>query len=121
MRNAVAHMALFLSGAISAGYGLFLIVLGQPWATITEAGESAPAMIPAAAGVVPLVAGVLVIAGAAFHRKLIAFVGAALLLAFAILFIFGIGGVMVPVAVLSLIATAATRYRSTNRAHSASS
>jgi hypothetical protein len=116
---ALARAALLLSGATSGGYGLFLTVIGQPWATTTEDGVVARVAIPAAAGVIPLIAAVLVLLGAALDRRLVGIAGAALLLAFALLFMFGVGGVMIPVAALSLV-LATTNYTRANRADGAS-
>jgi hypothetical protein len=116
---AFARAALLLSGATSGGYGLFLTAIGQPWATTTEDGVVARVAIPAAAGVIPLFAAVLVLLGAALDRRLVGIAGAALLLAFALLFMFGVGGVMIPVAVLSLV-LATTNYKRANRADRAS-
>lgn len=94
------------------GYGLYLIVVGQPWTIVPErppGGTQDPGttvVMPALQGVIPLTGGILVLAGILFRKLLVAWVGAILIALFASLFLFGVGGILIPVAaaLLTLLA-----------------
>jgi hypothetical protein len=96
--------------AVALGvYGLFLLVVGQPWVGVGSAGtsvqwHSAPAAVLIVAGAVILLVGLLK------RTSWVMWLGFAWLLIFGMLFVFGIGGALLPplgalLAFLALIQT----------------
>ena len=93
--------------ALSAGialYGLYLVVVGIEW-TIVQAvplgdppGARASRYLPAYQGLVPLIGGGVVVLGVTAHRALLAWIGTMVLAAFSVLFLFGVGGILIPFA-----------------------
>jgi hypothetical protein len=93
---------------ISIGYGLYLAVVGVEWRGLTESGAALPQreMVesrPAPQGLVAVVGGSGVLVGLALERLVVAWAGAAIISAFAVLFVFGVGGILVPLAALLLL------------------
>ena len=64
---------------------------------------------PNIAGLVPLGAGILVVVGIARHSQRLAWVGALAALGFSILFLFSVGGVLIPIAGLLVLSIALMR------------
>jgi hypothetical protein len=85
-----------------AGYGLYLVLIG-PESTVmpavplgTPPGETTTRTVPAMQGLIPLAGGALVLVGLATRRLWLAWAGALVLALFAGLFVFGVGGVLIP-------------------------
>jgi hypothetical protein len=97
-------VAITLSLALAvAAYGAYLLLVGQLVNVVPEGGGApAPQSVPTPAGLVSLAGGAAIIAGLLLERPVLAGAGALLTLLFSLLFLFGIGGVLVPVAVVLL-------------------
>ena len=91
-------------------YGLYLLLVGQQITFQEEVpigaapAEQVTRHLPAVQGVIPLAAGVVILVGLVTQRLLVAWVGALAASAFAGLFVFGVGGILIPVAVMLLVA-----------------
>lgn len=85
-------------------YGAYLLVLGPEWTVVLPDGPSTVTRDPSAVGVVPLVAGVVLAWGILRGSGRMTWLGTALALAFAVLFVFSMGGVLLPVVALLLVA-----------------
>ena len=96
--------AAILLAAMVAVYALSLLVFGQPWILAYEGGENRGLQfIPALAAFVPLVAVAMLLLGLLTRKKLMTWIGLAILLIFSLLFLFGIGGILLPVSGLLFI------------------
>jgi hypothetical protein len=88
---------------IVAAYGLYLVVIGQEitFVPAVPPGDPLPEgttrNVPAMQGLIPAAAGLLVVIGMAIRGLLVAWIGAAIATAFAALFLFGVGGALLPV------------------------
>ncbi len=103
LRGVSTIVAVLLTAAF-ASYALHLLVIGNELLVFQEGevlGFVQYARDPAAG--VPILASVLLIAGLARRKLTLAWVGLVVLLAFAGLFLFGIGGVLLPIAGLLLV------------------
>jgi hypothetical protein len=95
----MSTIAVTLLAALVAFYAFFLLVIGQPWTIAYEGGENQGLrFISAPAAVIPFLAAILLLLGVLTGKKLWAWLGLTILLAFSILFLFGIGGILLPVA-----------------------
>jgi hypothetical protein len=108
----IAAMAVVVLSIGIALYGLYLVVVGTEW-TIVEAvplgdspGVGASRYLPAIQGLLPLVGGAMVVVGVAVNRPLLAWVGTVVVAVFSALFLFGVGGILIPfaAALLALLA-----------------
>jgi hypothetical protein len=103
-RAALRSVATTLALAVCVGvsiYGLYLLLVGQEWIFVEEGtGISQAAMEPTFLGLVPFTAGLLGAVGIVLHRRLVAWAGWGLMMGFAVAFVFGVGGVLLPVAAL---------------------
>lgn len=97
------RLAVLLLSAGAVVYGLWLVAVGQGWTVVDELGNAQATREPTVAGVYPLIGGGLCLLGAVARRWSLAAAGAALMLVFSVLFAFGVGGVMIPVAVVLLV------------------
>lgn len=91
-------------------YGLYLLIVGETRTIINE-GETVrqPLFVPHVAGIFPLIGGITLLAGLLTRRPLIAWLGFVFIAAFSVLFLFGIGGLLLPVsAILLLLLTTMT-------------
>jgi len=103
LQGASSIVAVLLTVAV-ASYALRLLVVGKRLLVFQEgeiSGSVQYARDPAA--VVPLLASALLIAGLATRKLTLAWVGLVVLLAFAGLFLFGIGGGLLPATGLLLM------------------
>lgn len=92
---------------VAAVYGVYLLFLG-PVLTYVEPDSPSHAVLvrqPTLAGVIPMAAAILLAYGL-LRASRIAWAGAIALAAFAVLSMFGIGGVMLPVAAGALLVLA---------------
>lgn len=88
----------FLASTVVA-YGVFVAVIGQPF-TLVDPGssEARDVLVPTPGGWLFAMSGLSVIAGLATGHRLWIVGGATVVALFAILFLFGIGAPMLPVA-----------------------
>lgn len=94
-----------LLATVLAVYGAYILVFG---AIVTFVSAEGTTMLhqPIPAGVIPVLAGVLVWLGVGRGSNRIAWVGGAVGLMFSVLFVFSSGGIMVPIAVLLVVSLA---------------
>jgi hypothetical protein len=99
-------VSLALLGLGVVAYGLYLVVVG-PVGTVVPAvplGESprpgVSRTFPTLSGLIPLLGGVLLLAGLALRQLALAWAGAVVIGIFAALFVLGVGGVLLPIAVI---------------------
>ena len=105
-----------------AAYGLYLLVVGQTW-IVHEAvrlgeppGTSRVETIPTLLGSIPLIGGALMVAGVAARSVIPSWIGVGIITLFAALFLFSIGGILIPVvpvliALLALFTWGGSRLR----------
>lgn len=107
MNRVVSRAAAFgvvLLALVIAGYGLYLVVVGPTVGHMpavpegTQPGPTTTGTVPALQGLIPVVGGGLVLAGLSLRRLWLAWAGALVASGFAGLFVFGVGGVLLPVA-----------------------
>lgn len=95
-----------LSAMVVAMYAVWLLAIGQPWTLVLEvpakSQQASPVErvvhTPVPAAVVLLLAATLLIIGLLGRRLWLAWIGLATLTAFSALFVFGVGGGLLPVA-----------------------
>ena len=102
-------IAILLAVAVAL-YTLHLLFIGQSWTVVQETpraeglegspGESS--RLPAPQAILGLLAAALLLGGLLKRKMLIAWIGLAVLSVFAVLFLFGVGGVLLPVVGLLL-------------------
>jgi hypothetical protein len=106
-RITVMGVALLAAGI--ALYGLYLVVVGVEWTIVREVplgdppGARTSQYLPAYQGLVPLIAGALVVLGVTVHQPLLAWAGAMVVAVFSVLFLFGVGGILIPFAAALLV------------------
>ncbi len=108
--NATTAVAIFLA-AVVALYGLFLAIAGVPGTvirevSITEVPEKVQGSLqfsPSPQGLVILLSAAMLISGLLMRKLTIAWLGLVILLVFSMLFLFGVGGGLLPIAGLLLI------------------
>jgi hypothetical protein len=107
-RSVTATVFVVASLALASGvviYGAMLILVGQVLIAVPEVQPGAPVPVgmtmldPTPLGIIPLLAGALVITGLLAERRALAWVGVGLIALFSALFMFGLGGILIPVAV----------------------
>jgi hypothetical protein len=107
--KALAALALG-AAALIGSYGAYLVLFGPILSTVTPGGSAVTAThVPSPAGLIPAVAALLVWLGMLRGKERIAWLGGGLAVAFALLFVFGIGGILVPVAGVLLLSLALRR------------
>lgn len=90
------------TAGIAGLYGLYLLALGPLLVLVIPGDGTSFARSPNIAGAIPLTAAVAVVLGIRFGRDHYVVLGAAGLLAFGVLFVFSIGGILIPVALVML-------------------
>lgn len=104
------------SAVVVAAYGAHLILIGQLLTMVSPDGQPALSVqAPNMAGLIPLAAGLLVVVGIARRRQRLAWIGALAALAFSILFLFGVGGILIPIAGLLVLSLALIRRSAVGR------
>ena len=88
--------------AIFVIYGVYLVVVGQTITVVTPGAGSASSQASNIAGLFPSIAGLMVIGGIWLGRERVVWVGGGLALLFSVMFLFSIGGLFIPVAVVLL-------------------
>lgn len=108
--NATTAVAIFLA-AVVALYGLFLVIAGVPGTVIREVSitevpekvQESPQFSPSPQGLVFLLSAAILISGLLMRKLRIAWLGMVILLVFSMLFLFGVGGGILPIDGLLLI------------------
>lgn len=104
--NRRARLVAIALAVVATAFGISLVIVGMPWDVYAESATGSafigPEFRPISAGFIPLVGGTIVLTGVLLNRPLVAWAGWMLITAFAILFVFGAGGALVPVAILLL-------------------
>lgn len=100
--------------AIFVIYGAYLVLLGPMVTVVTPDAGSTSSRAPNIAGLFPLIAAVFVIGGIWLGRERFVWAGGGLALVFSVMFLFSIGGLFIPVAVL-MIASLVIRHAFAHR------
>jgi hypothetical protein len=95
-RTGVVAVAL---AALVAAYGVYLVALGPILMVVTPGGAATMVHEPNAGGLILIVGAALVWYGVRRGKDRWAWTGAALVLAFSVLSVFGPGGIVIPLAV----------------------
>lgn len=104
-----ATVGVVLIAFVLAAYGVYLVVVGVTIVSMpavpleTRLGPASTEKIPSIMGVIPMVAGGLILVGLALRRIWVAWIGAAVTSLFAGLFVFSIGGILVPAAAMLFV------------------
>lgn len=77
-------------------YGSYLVLVGPSVVFVAPDGGTVLSRVPNPVGVVPVTAAALVIVGLASQQERLAWIGTAIGLAFSLLFVFGVGGILIP-------------------------
>lgn len=92
-----------LAGLVVA-YGVFLLVIGQPWTLYAESPTGGVDLgrefRPVITGLIPVVGGAAVLLGLALRASSLSWLGWLVVAGFAGMFVFGVGGALVPVAAI---------------------
>lgn len=104
IRFRTADVPALAAAALLALYGVYLIVLGPVLTFVSPGGSATTYHDPNAAGLAPIIAGLLVWYGVSKGSDLVAWAGAVIATAFSILFVFGVGGIAIPAAAALLAA-----------------
>jgi hypothetical protein len=124
-RSTIARLAaigVVLLGLIIAAYGVYLLVVGVTVVSVlavpvgTPPGPASTATVQVMMGVIPMIAGGLILVGWALRRIWLAWLGAAVTSLFAGLFVFSIGGSLVPVAAVLFVLLGVLTWTRVNRA-----
>jgi len=101
--NAATAAAILLAAGMAI-YALFLLLVGVP-GTVVREGEVTRSVryFPHPAAVVPLLATAILLGGLLTRKLLIAWIGFAILSTFSVLFLFSIGGGLLPMTGLLLV------------------
>lgn len=102
----VAAVVVILMSAIVAIYALFLLVIGQPWVTVSEGNADQQVMfVRAYPAIIPFLAATTIVIGVVVRKQTILWIGNLVLFTFSVLFVFGIGGAILPIASITLLST----------------
>ncbi len=102
----VAAVVVILMCAIVAIYALFLLVIGQPWVTVSEGNADQQVMfVRAYPAITPFLAAITIVIGVVVRKQTILWIGNLVLFTFSVLFVFGIGGAILPIASITLLST----------------
>jgi hypothetical protein len=85
--------------ALVAPYGVYLVALGPLLVVVTPSGAVSAVHQPNPAGLVLIVGPGLVWYGIQRGKQRWAWIGAAVVLAFSVMFVFGPGGILIPLAI----------------------
>jgi|SRR6185437_4935213 len=108
-RVRVADVPALAAAAFVGLYGAYLVFLGPVLTFVAPDGPTSMFRQPNPVGFALIAAGLLVWVGVTGHQDRRAWLGAAITSAISVFFVFGVGGVLIPVSVALLIALA---YRS---------
>jgi hypothetical protein len=100
----LSTVAAVLLTVIVISYGLYLLIVGETRVIVNE-GETVrqTVFVPHEGGIFPLVGGIALFIGLLTRRALVAWLGFVLVAAFSMLFLFGIGGRLLPVSAILLL------------------
>jgi hypothetical protein len=95
----VATVVIIILATMIATYSLFLLTIGQPWSVVYEDNiGNQVEYVRAPQAIVPLLSTVMILGGLIVKQRVIAWIGTVILLLFSLLFVFGVGGIFLPVA-----------------------
>ena len=95
--------------AFVSAYGVYLVLLGPILTVVTPSDGSLSIHDPNPVGMLPLALGLATGYGIVRHDERWVWVGAIGVIAFSVLFVFGVGGGLIPVAIALLISLLARR------------
>ena len=101
-------LALLLAALVGA-YGVYLAAIGPITVLVTPGGATTAVHQPNPAGVLPLVGAIAVWFGIQRRSDPWAWIGATVVLAFSVLFVFGPGGLLIPLALALVVVLIARR------------
>jgi len=103
----IATIAAIILAAIVTLYGAFLLIVGQAFGGYSQQGTGplvpVYSFIPNPAGLIPLVGGFLTLTGILMGNAWLKWIGFTISAVFSVLFLFGIGGVLLPLTPLLLL------------------
>ncbi len=102
----VVTVVVILLAASVTTYTFFLLVIGQPWIVAFE--ENAVQQVTFVrnySAIIPFLVAITIILGVVTRKQIILWIGNLILFVFSILFLFGIGGTILPIASILLFAT----------------
>ncbi len=104
MITKVATGVIIILATMVATYSLFLLVVGQPWSVAYEDNmRQQVEYVRAPQAIVPFLSTLMILGGFVVKRRVITWLGTAILLIFSLLFVFGVGGIILPVAAAILL------------------
>jgi hypothetical protein len=118
----VATIGVVLLGLVIAAYGVNLLLVGVTVVSLpavpvgTPPGPASTETIPIVMGVILTIAGGLILVGLAVRRTSLTWIGAAVSTLFAGVYVFSIGGILVPVAAVLLALLSVVSWTRANRA-----
>jgi len=118
----VAASGVILLALIIVAYGVYLLVVGVTVVSMPEVpvgtppGPASTATVPVMTGVIPMIAAGLILVGWTLRRIWLAWLGAAITSLFAWLFVFSIGGILVPVVAVLIVLLGVVTWNRVNRA-----
>jgi hypothetical protein len=99
MITKVAIGVIIFLATMVAIYSLFLLVVGQPWSVAYEDNmRQRVEYVRATQAIVPFLSALMILGGLIIKKRVIAGLGTVILLLFSLLFVFGVGGIILPVA-----------------------
>lgn len=104
MRIRPADIPALAVAAVIAAYGLYLLIVGPEVTFFTPDGPGTTFRQPTFAGLLPVLAGLLVWLGIARQSAAITWIGGVLAGLFSVLFLFSAGGILIPLAAALLAA-----------------
>lgn len=104
MLRKAATVLLAVTTIAVAVYSFFLIVPGQSWTIVDEATQAREIVfVPAPAAVIPLVCALSILVGLYLRKPKLYWLGLTCLSIFSGLFLFGIGGGLIPACLLIFV------------------
>jgi hypothetical protein len=105
LRLSVPEAAVLILGAVVLTYGLYLLLIGPVLLVLPEGGSRGSLLrAPTLTGVFPIVGSVLAIGGILLGQSRAAWAGIAITGLYGLLYLFGNGGAVVPVAIAQIAA-----------------
>jgi hypothetical protein len=100
------RLAAYGLAALVVGYGLLLLLVGQVWTLYAETpnggAELGTEFRPVIAGLIPVVGGAVLFVGLARNLRPVIWWGWFMIAAFSVLYMFGVGFLLLPVAAILL-------------------
>jgi hypothetical protein len=104
-RWTLSQVIVLVLGLTVVIYAAYLLLLGPVLNVVLEGGSVPPSTRASTwTGLFPALGGVLIVGGTLLRHRVAVFAGVAITALFAVLFLFGAGGVLIPVAILLVAA-----------------